>query len=555
MNRNYWLLGLIITLVLATETLAALPQQLIEDFAPLKGYVVMPIDDQYLTDLDATKGLHIGDILSIITPGEKIVHPVSGETIGTLDGSAIFLTVNQLKSGYSYASVPQGTPLIDKGTEVTRFTGVNASFLDQTGNDPKLRDELVKGLPHLTWVDDNINPQAPHLRFVRTADRLMVSSAQGQSLNNYSMPALSISNKITETSQTAAANPRTAITPASPKPSSSVTGQSIIRKEKEDIWTLPNFKDHPIALLVADLDADGQLETAVLSKKGLSVFRINNQQQQRIAEYSSFGNNTLIALDQLDLSGDGRPEIFVSALSSGEPDSYILQLENNQIVVKKQAVKMLFRKIMTQTGSPLLLGQKRNDLRKAFDTRPFIVKYQNQQYLEGQTYPLPNQINLYDFTPLRSTDADKFVYLSQTDYLRVRNLAEEDAAWESAEHFGGSETSFNLATQSTDDIPDVYYVPPRLLARDSGELLTIQNDGQRIMSRFRLYLKGRIVALSWDGNSMVESWRTSDQNGYIADFTMADIDNDGQLELATLVLFKHGTMFNKPRAAVVIYEL
>jgi hypothetical protein len=75
------------------------------------------------------------------------------------------------------------------------------------------------------------------------------------------------------------------------------------------------------------------------------------------------------------------------------------------------------------------------------------------------------------------------------------------------------------------------------------------------VSKFREFKSSQIKALRWDGYAMRELWHTRPQGGYLADFQVADVDNDGAPELAMAVLFSHKGMFASPRSAVLVYEL
>jgi hypothetical protein len=94
------------------------------------------------------------------------------------------------------------------------------------------------------------------------------------------------------------------------------------------------------------------------------------------------------------------------------------------------------------------------------------------------------------------------------------------------------------------------------MVKTSGnEILAVQNDGQRMTANFREFKNSRIVSLAWNGFALVEQWQTAAQRGYLADFALADADNDGTDELVMAVKFKHKGMIDEARSAVVIYEL
>ena len=66
MKRCLMLLILLLSPVLA---LGDIPPELVQRYAPLEGYVVDQVGDEFIVDLDAEDGLHVGDILTLEVPG------------------------------------------------------------------------------------------------------------------------------------------------------------------------------------------------------------------------------------------------------------------------------------------------------------------------------------------------------------------------------------------------------------------------------------------------------------------------------------------------------
>jgi hypothetical protein len=77
-----------VLLVLVTGTVrAGTLEEIVQDLQPVPGYVVLPVQDEFLIDLAASHGVTSGDLFSVVAPGEPITHPVTGKLLGTLDGS------------------------------------------------------------------------------------------------------------------------------------------------------------------------------------------------------------------------------------------------------------------------------------------------------------------------------------------------------------------------------------------------------------------------------------------------------------------------------------
>ena len=127
--------------------------------------------------------------------------------------------------------------------------------------------------------------------------------------------------------------------------------------------------------------------------------------------------------------------------------------------------------------------------------------------------------------------------------------------WTSNTHFGGSETCFNLAKELRDETELPTCLPMSIVMLPGNEILVAQNEGQRLVKRYRKFQRSRVVSLTWNGFALTENWRTSTQSGYLGDFALADADNDGSSELVMVVKFQHKGLTVDARSSIVIYEL
>jgi hypothetical protein len=174
---------------------ATVLDDLARDFAPISGYVVMPADGEFLVDLDAAGGISVGDLFSVVHPGEKIVHPVSGKVLGSLDRVKGFLQVTGIRSGYSHARPLNVKEEIKRGDVIRRFEHVPAVFLDATGGGRQIFDRLRTALPGLEWRYEAITgdgkklrlPEGALLAFVLGSDGLEVRGPDG-TLRSYKIP-------------------------------------------------------------------------------------------------------------------------------------------------------------------------------------------------------------------------------------------------------------------------------------------------------------------------------------------------------------------------------
>ena len=546
-----YLVSLFLLLAIPGQVFADLPKRLADDFSPLEGYIVLPVgSDGYLIDLDAAKGVHLGDIFTVLGKGQKIIHPVTGGVIGDLDGESVFLQVTRLKPGFSYVRKMSGEAAVKKGDKIQRFLSVPARYVSIPADRGDLKNELQTKLNFLDWRTNNSEIPAL-LVFEQNRKALLVKNQDGSVLFEYRLDGTK--------SPAGASGLRVAAPAASalPAPGSAEPGKVGIIQNPQDmtkIWHGAEYKDNIIGLRIDDFNQDQTMETAVLLKSRLVVSVYASRSNKPIVTLPLRGGIDYLAIDSIDLNGNGRPEIFLSAVKKGVPVSAVYELDGRHLTEVARDLPMLFRRIDHPTEGAMLLGQKRLDLKVPFSERPFRVVFVNGRYQPGPAYDIPRPINIYGYVPLLVENQSEYsVYLSDTDYLKIKT-SEGNDIYESAEHFGGSEVKFQLQSDERDGFFTTYFIPERLLV-NNGEILAPQNDGPRITSSWRHFNKSRIISLKWNGLALDEAWRTSDQAGQTADFAFADIDNDGQAELVLGVNFTRKGLFKTPKSAIVVYEM
>ena len=552
---------------------AELPDNVASDFAVVEGVVVMPINDEYIVDLDARNDLNVGDVLTLVTPGERIFHPVSKEVIGSVDNVVGFLQVTRIYTGYSYAKVLTEGLQPDNGARVKRFEQVPALFVDTTEKGGELVRELKINLPQFAWLAEDEAERAL-LTFTLQNKLLEVRDRQENSLHRYT-----ITEDHLLVGQAGASQRPTVVTQSKPqKPLqrfansviSSLGGttnqdrfaemdEAIIRQKQHDrqgIWLGPNIDGNPSAMTVADLDGDGRQEIAMVMDTRLLVARIVDGEFSEVAEVVLPIRLQILTMDAVDLDGNAVPELYLSALDGYDAASLAVEWTGENYAITLRNVRWLLRAVtFPGEGTQALLGQK-----KVVDERPFQgsiyrMDRDGDRLTQGEAVPLPDKLNVFNFSPfVDARGVINFAYITDGDYLKVIS-AEGAQLWESAQYFGGSENCYFPRPEFPDEMMMKSCMPQRMVMLPGNEILLAQNEGQRVVKNLRLFKGSRLIAMGWNGFSMLENWRTANQSGYLADFAVADADNDGNTELVKLVRFQRKGLIDKARSSVVIYEM
>ena len=82
------------------------------------------------------------------------------------------------------------------------------------------------------------------------------------------------------------------------------------------------------------------------------------------------------------------------------------------------------------------------------------------------------------------------------------------------------------------------YLPQRIHIADldkngKKEVVVVKNHDTSggIFSRVRIFSGGHFESLEWDNVGLSKHWKTRKFSGYISDYAVGDLNNDGQKEL------------------------
>ncbi len=61
--------------------------------------------------------------------------------------------------------------------------------------------------------------------------------------------------------------------------------------------------------------------------------------------------------------------------------------------------------------------------------------------------------------------------------------------------------------------------------------------------------------LIWEENNLVTDWKTQEINGYITDYQIRDVDNDGEEELVVALINPSGALDTKSTSNILFFKL
>ena len=325
-------------------------------------------------------------------------------------------------------------------------------------------------------------------------------------------------------------------------------------KESFSVWKSRRFKSKINGIAIGDVDGDGRNETVFISAKTVHIYRYSDGRFAKVAEIKGKGDIPYIGVDVADINNNEKAEIFVTKFikTSKKLDSFVLELSGPEFKNIQDNSNWYYRVLnISGRGEKVLLGQKWGAEDIFSRSGIYELKWENGRYEPAQRQILPKNINIYGFTygDVLNNGQEMIVAFTESDYLQIldQNGNEE---WKSIERYGGSPAFLDkppaMGPESKEEM-DRVYLKQRIHVADldkdgKNEIFVVNNQdlANRLFSRLRVFKSGHIECLVWDNLGLYPKWKTRKISGYISDYTIADIDNDGQDELVFSMVSKTG---------------
>lgn len=330
------------------------------------------------------------------------------------------------------------------------------------------------------------------------------------------------------------------------------------------IWRSHAFSNVISGMAVGDVTGNGQNETVFLADQTLFVYRLSGGKFAKIAELPFKGEQHFLGVDVADANGNGKAEIFVTRYSTrtNRLNSFVLEWDKSALVRIADKQGWYFRVTEVPDRGPVLFGQKRG-MSDVFQPGIYELEYRQGDYVELDRAPVPRSVSVFGFALGDALNSGRMAVVSFTrdDLIRIFDDTGEEQ-WTSADAYGGSMAYIDTRNASTGSIGaykefERTYLSPRLFIHDAdedgkNEVIAVKNREatNRLLSRLRIFKAGHIECMEWNELGMRLKWKTQEVPGYISDYAIADMDNDGKPELVFSVVSKTGTALTDSRSFI-----
>jgi TolB-like protein len=336
--------------------------------------------------------------------------------------------------------------------------------------------------------------------------------------------------------------------------------------QSPNMWKSPNYKYLINSMAIGDVDGDGKSEIVVVSPDEIYVYRLEKGQLREITRQDVGSKRYNIGVDVADINGNGRAEIFVTALTRPKNvvRSYVKEFDGKAFVEIAHDLPWFFRVTDLPARGRILLGQE-SRLYAPYRGGLYEMQWDGGAYVPGSPIITPReQVNVLGVAlgDVLNAGEETLVAIDRDNHIVIASPSGE-ALWISGDKYGGSTLYVNgeITDQGQEENP--IYLPTRILVRksteDKGKSQVIAVNNHEIMDMHwnrRDFTSAQIEAFAWDGVGLAPAWSTRKMTGIIRDVQIADFDGDGRQELVIALATKTGSIaLTTPKSTLIAYEL
>ncbi len=331
---------------------------------------------------------------------------------------------------------------------------------------------------------------------------------------------------------------------------------------KEDKFSIPSLPFDAQFLAVADFEGSGALQYAFSDGVKLHVYR-QDQSGWHEEWVETVANEEIrqINLDAADINGNGRAELFVTAVQKDKVFSYVIEYHDG--IYQRTADLPGFLRIMRYPGKGAILIGQDYDARTFYAGTPKRYVWSNGRYTPEADLPLPKGVKLYGSTYVAAGEPDPLL-IALDDKNRVLVYSGDALTWKSPEAYPSvglsvkkpvlSSTAVISQSVAASESSEKVRIAGRVLTIDMNgdgreEIILPENKGD---SFFGSYTQADFVCFGWTGARLEQRWRIKDIPGAVVDYQVIRKQGGDGVQIVAIVK-SSGGLFTASSVGIMSY--
>jgi TolB-like protein len=308
-------------------------------------------------------------------------------------------------------------------------------------------------------------------------------------------------------------------------------------------------------LAIGDVDGDKKNEVVIMDNHNLYIFKYDGEKLSLFQKIETGSQYNFLTLDVADANRNGVAEIVVTAVVEDDLRSFILEYEEGKFRKITERAGWFYRVLDHPKEGPTLMGQQMGG--EGVPAGPiYKFVWKKNSFQKGDKMPFPRKTKIFGLAlvNVRSKDTIDMLTLDDSDRLKMFSL-DGKFSWSSGDQFGQSENSYDTKKKKDDlygfgqiGATSRVYLHGRIILKDLqgdglNEVVINKNNVSSLSSlsdKIRSFTSGEIYSLVWNGKTFAVNWRTRKIDGYISDYQIKDVDNDGEEDLVVAIVDSPG---------------
>jgi TolB-like protein len=299
---------------------------------------------------------------------------------------------------------------------------------------------------------------------------------------------------------------------------------------------------------IGDVDGDKKNEVVIMDDHNLYLFKYDGDKLKLFQKIETGYQHSFLTLDVADVNRNGVAEIIVTAVAGDDLRSFILEFEEGKFRKITEKAGWYFRVLDHPKDGPTLMGQKMGS-DGLFSGPIYKFLWQKKSFVKGPKMPFPKETKIFGLTLADIRGSGKSEIILLDDKLGVLKIVSQDGKelWKSSHRYGETNNYYETLRKKVDPYrpqespPWRVYIPSRILIRDLNgdginEVIIHKNNSSSMFERLRTFESGEVYCLVWEEDNLITQWKTIEIKGYISDYQLKDVDNDGEEELVIAVV-------------------